>query len=60
MLESSVTFAPQLRGAVHPEGSVEVTGEFMPFGTSGPDDPSRDVPDDNGPGGKPDRNGGAS
>ena len=33
----------------HPEGGVEVTGEFMPFGEPDP----RDPPSENGPGARP-------
>jgi hypothetical protein len=47
---------------VHPEGGVELTGEFLPFGPAGPDDPtsggSGGTPGSNGTG--PGGNGGGS
>jgi hypothetical protein len=42
---------------VHPEGGVEVTGEFRPFGTPGSDDPSGGAPASNGPSWDPNEGG---
>ncbi len=35
---------------VHPEGGVELTGEFLPFGSPGPDNPAGGTPGNNGGG----------
>jgi hypothetical protein len=52
-------FYRTLRAVVyaHPEGGVEVTGEFRPFGTPGSDDPSGGAPGSNGPGWDPNEGG---